>query len=135
MEARAFDHHELTQSIIGAFYAVYNHFGFGLIESLYASALTSELRRRGHAVAREVRIPVHYRGEEIGHQRLDIVVDDAVVVEVKSTSELHANARRQLICYLHATQYRVGLLLHFGPAPKVYRLYGPGGPFRIASLK
>jgi GxxExxY protein len=114
---------ELTHDIIGAFYAVYNTLGFGFLEALYMAALERELLTRGHRVGREVYVPVSYRGVEIGRQRLDMVVNDRVVVEAKSTEVLHRGATRQIHSYLRATRLEVGLLLHFGPTPKAYRFY------------
>ena len=115
-------HERLTHSIIGAFFEVYNTLDFGYLEQIYLSALAVELRARGHFVDREVGVRVHYKGAEIGWQRLDMVVDETLVVEVKSTTELHSSARRQLRNYLCATRLKVGLLLHFGPEPRFYRL-------------
>ena len=114
----------LTHSVIGAFFEVYNTLGFGLLEPLYLSALEIELRERGHVVDREVSVRVHYKGAEIGWQRLDMLVDRTLVVEVKSTTQLHSSARRQLRNYLCATRLELGLLLHFGPEPRFYRLSG-----------
>lgn len=65
---------------------------------------------------------VYYKGHEIGFQRLDMVVEDLVVIEAKSTVELHKNATRQLFNYLRATNLEVGLLLHFGREPHFYRV-------------
>jgi GxxExxY protein len=113
---------ELTQSVIGAFYEVYNTFKHGLLESLCLAALERELRARGHRVARECAVRVMYKGEEIGWQRLDMVVDDVLIVEAKSTSVLHESAARQLYTYLRATNLEVGLLLHFGPKAQFFRL-------------
>ncbi len=120
----------LTHSVIGAFYEVYRTLGYGLLEQLYSSALTIELRRRGHLVAREVRVPVFYKGTELGWQRLDMVVDGRLVVEIKASEALPPTARRQLIAYLAATHLQVGLLLHFGPNPRFFRLIhsARGGP-------
>lgn len=115
-------HERLTHSVIGAFFEVYNALGFGLLEQLYASALTIELRHRGHVVDRKTSARVSYKGVEIGRQRLDMLVDGILVVEVKSTTELHSAARRQLLSYLCATQLELGLLLHFGPKARFYRL-------------
>jgi GxxExxY protein len=112
----------LTRSVIGAFYEVYNVLGFGLLEQLYAAALERELRARGHRVAREVAVRVVYKGEVIGTQRLDMLVDGRLVVETKSTRVLHPIGARQLRNYLHATRLEVGLLLHFGPEPRFYRV-------------
>lgn len=115
-------HAALTHSVIGAFYEVYNTFKHGLLESLYLAALERELRARGHRVARECAVRVTYKGEEIGWQRLDMVVDDVLIVEAKSTSVLHETASRQLYTYLRATNLEVGLLLHFGPKARFLRL-------------
>jgi GxxExxY protein len=112
----------LTESVIGAFYEVSNNLGFGFLEQLYISALERELRSRGHAVGREVSVPVFYKGEELGRQRLDMIVDEKLVIETKSTHDLHKRAPRQLQNYLRATNLEVGLLLHFGPEPQFFRL-------------
>ena len=113
---------QLTHSVIGAFYAVYNTLGFGFLEQVYMSALERELRSRGHAVGREVYVPVIYNGEEIARQRIDMIIDRRLLVEAKSTQELHKSAKRQVYNYLRATRIQVGLLLHFGPEPCFYRL-------------
>lgn len=113
---------DLTRSVIGAFYTVYNAMGHGYLEKLYSHALEHELRMRGHQVEREVCVDVIYEGKVLGVQRLDLVVDKKLVVEVKSTELLHPMARRQLYNYLKCTSLEVGLLLHFGPQAKFYRL-------------
>ena len=112
---------ELTRSIIGAFYEVYNTLRFGFLENLYVKAMTRELTARGHRVSREALIPVMYKGEQLGRQRIDMIVDGKVIVETKSTLELHKAAKRQVYNYLCATNLDVGLLLHFGPEPRFYR--------------
>ena len=112
---------ELTRSIIGAFFDVYNTLGFGFLEHTYVMALERELRARGHHVDREVSVRVMYKGEELSNQRLDMVVDGRIIIETKSTLELHASARRQLYNYLKATHLDVGFVLHFGPTARFYR--------------
>ena len=101
-------------SIIGAFYAVYNYYGPGLAEFVYSGALEQELLRRRHTVARELLVSVEYQGRHVAYQRLDLVVDDRIVVELKATEKLAAYAERQLVSYLRATSFTVGVLLHFG---------------------
>ena len=108
-------------SIIGAFYAVYNHFGPGLSESIYAGALEHELQLRGHRVVRELAVPIDYRGRHIAYQRLDMVVDDAIIVEIKASELLARYVERQLLSYLRATVFEVGLLLHFGAKASFHR--------------
>jgi GxxExxY protein len=134
MELERLPEHSLTHSIIGGFFEVYNRIGYGLLESLYAAMLERELRKRGHEVTREFAVQVFYKGEPVGFQRLDMVVDGKVVVEIKSTAQLHPICRRQLLCYLHCTNLKLGLLLHFGPEPKVIRLHGRGGAFGQGSV-
>jgi GxxExxY protein len=115
-------HRELTSSILGAFYEVYSELGFGFLESVCAAALERELRARGHGVAREYAVEVLYKGIPVGFQRLDVLVDKLIVVEIKSTPMLPAFAERQLLNYLRGTNLEVGLLLHFGPKPAFTRV-------------
>jgi GxxExxY protein len=112
---------ELTHSVIGAFYEVYNGLRFGLGEHAYQMALERELRWRGHDVGREVYVPIYYKGEELTRQRIDMLVDGRLVVETQATVELHKSAHRQIYSYLCASRLQVGLLLHFGPEPAFYR--------------
>jgi GxxExxY protein len=115
-------HDSLSYSVIGAFFEVYHTLGFGFLEHVYVASLTRELHDRGHDVGREVSVPVLYKGEEVARQRLDMIVDGKLVVETKSSRTLHEGAVRQVGNYLRATTLELGLLLHFGPQPKFYRV-------------
>jgi GxxExxY protein len=115
-------HGEITESIIGAFYLVYNELGYGFLEKVYVEALTRVLRKLGHKVDREVLVPVEFQDEAIALQRLDLLVEGKVVVEVKSVQELHRADHRQLRSYLSGTKLEVGLLLHFGPEASFHRM-------------
>jgi len=121
-QRRRLIHERTTRSIIGGFYEVYNTLGFGFREHIYSTALERELRARGHEVAREVWVTVYYKGELLGRQRIDMIVDDKVIVENKADYRLRYGVRSQLYNYLHATDLQVGLLLHYGPRPKFYRM-------------
>ena len=123
-----------VHSIVGAFFEVYNYFGFGLSESIYSRSLELELIDRGHRVSREVAVEIHYKGRRAGRQRLDMLVDEAVIVENKATASLSSDARPRLLSYLKATPLQVGLLLHFGPEPKFYRLVD-SGPKSFAAIR
>ena len=127
MSERELLERRLTESVIGGFYEVYNTLGYGFLELVYMAALERELRARGHAVGREVWVPVLYKGDEISRQRIDMIVDERVVIEAKATQELHKSAPRQVYNYLRATRLQVGLLLHFGPEPRFYRLVHSDG--------
>jgi GxxExxY protein len=115
-------HELLTHSVIGAFFEVYHTLGFGFLEHVYVAALTRELQNRGHKVAREVSVPVLYKGKEVAHHRIDMIVDDKVVIETKATETLHRGAVQQVTSYLRSTDLEVGLLLHFGPRPEFSRI-------------
>lgn len=121
MSGHGLIHESLTGSVIGAFYEVYNILEFGFLEHIYSRALEEELRLRGHDVGREVSVRIMYKGQEIGFQRLDFIVDDTLLVEVKASFDLPLIATRQLFNYLRATNLEVGLLLHFGPRPAFHR--------------
>ncbi len=112
----------LTHSVIGAFFEVYNTLGFGFLEHIYVMALERELLEREHRVAREVAVRVLYKGHELGEQRLDMIVDEKLVIETKSTLELRKGANRQVYNYLRSTNLEIGLLLHFGPEARFYRM-------------
>ena len=110
-----------TESIIGAFYEVYRILGSGLLEKAYTGALEYELQLRGHSVRREVVTEIGYKGRVVARYRTDMVVDDKVVVENKSTTVLALADHRQVINFLRATRWEVGLLFHFGPKARFYR--------------
>jgi GxxExxY protein len=112
---------ERVHSIVGAFFAVYNYFGYGLAESVYAGGLELELIERGHEVVRELAVGVTYKGVHVAWQRFDMVVDSKVIVEIKVTEKLPPYAERQLMNYLRASSFEVGLLLHCGPTPAFHR--------------
>ena len=112
---------ELSGSVIGAFYEVYGELGFGFLEHVYIAALERELIGRGHSVGREVGVTVYYKGDHLCYQRIDILVDGRLIIEVKSSAQLPKTALRQLYNYLRATDLEIGLLLHFGEEPKFYR--------------
>lgn len=112
---------ERVHSIVGGFLAVYNYFGYGLSERVYGGALAYELRERGHEVVQELSVAVRYKGQHVAAQRLDMVIDHKIIVENKATEKLCPADRMQMINYLHATTFEVGLLLHFGPLPRFER--------------
>jgi len=112
---------EPTNQVIGAFFEVYNHLGFGFLERVYADALEHELLVRSRKVQREVAIPMWYKRKQLSPQRVDMIVDDKILIEIKSTRVLPTEAERQLLNYLRASSLPVGLLLHFGSKPRFLR--------------
>jgi GxxExxY protein len=110
-----------AHSIIGGFFDVYNYYGYGLAESVYAGALEYELNDRGHTVVRELAVDVKYKGRHVTWQRLDMVVDNKIILEVKASETLPGFASRQLVNYLRVTPFQLGFLLHFGPEAEFHR--------------
>jgi GxxExxY protein len=116
-----YKHSELTEQIIGAFYTVYSALGYGFLENIYVKALMIELNRRGIKVNDELPIQVYYLGQIIGEYYADIVVSDLIILEIKAVKSLAVEHEAQLLNYLKATPYEVGLLLNFGPKPETKR--------------
>ena len=116
-----FKHTDTTELIIKAFYKVYNALGYGFLEKVYRNALAIELRKLGLEVIQEARIAVYYGGEVVGEYFADLLVAGAVIVELKAVKRLLEEHEAQLLNYLKATPYEVGLLLNFGPKPEIKR--------------
>jgi GxxExxY protein len=105
---------ELTDSIIGAAIEVHRHLGPGLLESAYEECLCYELSRLGLNFARQVAVPVEYKGLKLDcSYRLDLLVEDSVIVEVKALEQVLPVHPAQLLTYLKATGKPVGLLINF----------------------
>lgn len=114
-------HGDLTRKIIGVFYGVYNELGYGFLEKVYENALIIRLRKAGLRAVQQQPIKVLFDGEVVGEYFADIVVNDAVIVELKAAAQLAGEHHAQLLNYLKATPYEVGLLLNFGPKPQIVR--------------
>lgn len=108
-------HVELTREIIGSFYDVYNNLGYGFLEKVYENALVLELKAKGMKVEQQKPIQVVYRQQVIGEYFADLVVESKVIVEIKAVKMLVQEHEAQLLNYLKATCFEVGLLLNFGP--------------------
>lgn len=105
---------DLTYEIRGAIYDVYKTLGPGLLESVYEEALCFELESRGLSVERQKPVPVEYKGKVLKTDlRLDIIVEDQVIIELKSVEEMKKVFTKQLLTYLRLTNKKVGLLVNF----------------------
>ena len=111
-----------TARILAAYFGVYRTLGWGFLESVYVKALAVELSDQGAKVTAEVPIHVHYKARVVGEYRADLIVDGAVIVEVKAADALTPSHRAQLLNYLKATDIELGMLLNFGPRPAYERL-------------
>jgi GxxExxY protein len=115
-------HDHLTQKIVGVFYDVYNELGYGFLECVYREAMRIALSQAGLSVTCELPISVEFRGTVIGIFRADIIVNDAVLIELKTCDALAREHESQTLHYLKATRIEVALLMSFGPAPRFKRL-------------
>jgi GxxExxY protein len=116
-----YKHADITDKIINAFYTVYNTLGYGFLEKVYRNAMAIELGKQGLAVTPEAPITVYYAGQVVGEYFADLLVAGAVIVELKAVRQLADEHEAQLLNYLKATPYEVGLLLNFGPKPAIKR--------------
>ena len=108
------EYEEVTKRIIGCAYRVYNKMGFGFLESVYEKCLLIELRKAGLNTESQKPITVYYEDEIVGEFVADIIVNDTVIVELKSVRRIIKAHEVQLVNYLVATGKPVGLILNFG---------------------
>ena len=120
-DAAGLAHRELSERVIGAFYATYSELGYGFLESVYENAFAIQLAEAGLLVRRQHPIVVRFRDLVVGEFRADLLVEDLIIVEIKSASSLASIHEAQLINYLKATGIRIGLLVNFGPRPQFRR--------------
>ena len=109
-------HAKTTERIIGCAIEVHRHLGPGLLESIYETALCIELNTAGLSSKRQIAVPLFYKGKLISEHRPDLVVDDRVIVEVKSIQRLEPVHMAQMLTYLRVTGLQVGLILNFNNA-------------------
>ena len=105
---------EVTYVIRGAIYDVYKELGPGLLESVYEEALSHELQQRGLKLDRQIQVPINYKGTILTTPlRLDLLVEDQIIVELKSVDEMKKVFAKQLLTYLRLMDKRVGILVNF----------------------
>jgi len=105
---------DISYKIRGAIFKIYNTLGPGLLESVYVAALVFELKKEGLKVLKEVAVPVYYENEklDIGF-RLDLLIEDKVIIEVKSVENLAEVHHKQVITYLKITKRKLAILVNF----------------------
>src|SRR6056297_3433240 len=104
----------LTEKIIGCAYAVANNLGYGFLEKVYENALIHELRKNGIPALNQQAILVYYDGVVVGDYYVDILVNNEIVVELKTAKAIDASHVAQCLNYLKATNKKIGLLINFG---------------------
>jgi len=105
---------DISYKIRGAIFNIYNSLGPGLLESVYVAALVFELKKEGLKVLKEVAVPVYYENEklDVGF-RLDLLIDDKVIIEVKSVEHLAEVHHKQVLTYLKITKLKLAILVNF----------------------
>lgn len=111
-----------TANILGAFHEAYDGCGYGLSEAVCANAFSVALQSRGIPFVREVPVEVVFKGVTIGLLRLDFVIGECVIAEIKATRQLVDADQTQILNYLRKSPYEIGFLLHFGPR-RAFRRY------------
>ena len=114
----------ITKAIIGSSFTVINNLGHGILEKVYENALAHELRLNGLHVEQQVAVRVYYKNKRIGKYIMDLLVEDQILVEVKAVSILTQIHVAQVINYLKATDYTIGLLINFGNPRLEFRRLG-----------
>lgn len=111
------EENDISYKIRGAIFDVYNGLGAGLLESVYVAALEWELTKQGLEVKREVPVPVHYKEVkmDLGF-RLDLLIENKVIIEVKSVENLAEVHHKQVLTYLKVTELKLGVLVNFNVA-------------------
>lgn len=104
---------ELAHQVIGAAIEVHRILGAGFLESVYESALAIEFTARGIPYQRQAPVNLQYKGQNIGEARLDFLVGNLVIVELKAVDSLHAIHHAQVLNYLKATELDLGVLINF----------------------
>lgn len=107
------EHDEIARQVIGAAIEVHKELGPGFLESVYEHALQAEFELRGMSYRRQHAIEIEYKGLPVGEGKLDFLVQDAVVVELKAVEALAPIHTAQVISYLKATKLQLGLLMNF----------------------
>ena len=115
-------HTDVTERIIGIFYDVYNELGCGFLECVYEESLVIALHQAGLAAKRQIPLPVWFRGHKVGEFRADLLVENCVLLELKSARSLDPAHEAQLLHYLKSTEIEIGMLLNFGARPQFRRL-------------
>jgi GxxExxY protein len=112
----------ITDSILKAYYAVYNQLGYGFLEKVYQNSMYFELKSLGYKVEAQKQIKVYFKNQLVGEYYADLLVEDKVIVELKACELLMNVHVAQLMNYLKATEVEVGLVLNFGEDPEFKRI-------------
>lgn len=134
----AIEDRELTQAVIGIFYSVYIELGPGFLESIYENAMAIALREAGLDARQQQPLQVWFRGRVVGEFKVDLLVQNTLIVELKAVSQILPIHEVQLVNYLKGLHMHLGLLFNFGPKPQFKRRvhgYHPEDPRSSALIR
>ncbi|MCK4909183.1 MAG: GxxExxY protein [Planctomycetes bacterium] len=123
MVAKKFKHSEITEKILGAAFEVHNTLGCGFLEKVYENALIEELRLRGVKVEAQKEIQVFYKNKKVGTYIADLVIEGKVIVGLKAVESISTVHMAQVLNYLKASGYEVGLILNFAKTKLEYQRF------------
>ena len=106
---------DITHQIIGCAYQVFNKLGFGFLESVYRHAMVIELHKHGLKIEQEKSLKVYYDSQVVGTFSVDLLIEDEIVIELKSVQNLAKEHEVQLVNYLNGLNKEIGLLINFAP--------------------
>jgi GxxExxY protein len=129
---KSMPHSDLTRRVIGCAIEVHRHLGPGLVESVYETCLCDELAEAGLTFARQRQLPILYKTRTLnGHFQLDVIVEEALVLEIKAVHQVHPIYQAQLMTYLRLSGTPLGLLMNFNIVlmkDGIIRVLNPNGP-------
>ena len=114
-------HEEITGKVIASAFEVYRHLRFGYLEKVYEKALVHEMKLKGLNIGTQVPLTIKYKGEDVGNFIADLVVDNKVIIELKSNKGSVKDSIPQMLNYLKVTGMKVGLLINFGDKKVEYK--------------
>lgn len=130
----------ISGDVLDAAIQLHRELGPGLLESVYETVLAGQLERMGYRVARQQAVDIEFDGLRFEAAfRIDILVDDRLLIEIKSVQQLHASHAKQVLTYLRLTKQPVGLLINFGGATlkegfrRLVNDYHPSAPLRLCA--
>jgi len=114
-------HKELSYEIVGALFEVYNFLGSGYQEKYYQKALSSEFKKRGIEIKEQLPIKLYFREQYLGIYYVDFLIDDKIVLEIKNSSKFYNRDIKQVLGYLNAKNFDLGILACFSKNGLIYK--------------
>lgn len=115
-------HEKISKKAIESFFEVYNKLGYGFLEAVYQNSMLIQLKKHRAVAEKERHIEVYFDGQRVGNYFADIIVDETIILELKTSERMNEQHKFQLINYLKASNIEVGLLMNFGKVPEFKRV-------------